>query len=59
MVGLIREKMIVQQFDRVKAAVYVLHPPRPGGRGAARLRTGKPSGPTDETLRDVCAHIAA
>lgn len=58
-VGLIREKMIVQRFDRVKAPVYGHYVHHDGTVGVLLACTGKPTGPTAEALRDVCAHIAA
>ena len=58
-VGLIREKMIVHRFERLKAPVYGHYIHHDGTVGVLLACTGKPTGPTDEALRDVCAHIAA
>jgi elongation factor Ts len=58
-VGLIREKMIVQKFERVKAPVYGWYVHHDGTVGTLIACTGKPSGPTDEVLKDVCAHVSA
>ena len=58
-VGLIREKMIVQRFERIKAPVYGHYVHHDGTVGVLLACTGTPTGPTDEALRDVCAHAAA
>lgn len=58
-VGLIREKMIVHRFERLKAPVYGHYVHHDGTVGVLLACTGKPTGHTDEPLRDVCAHIAA
>jgi len=58
-IGLIREKMIVQRFDRVKAPVYGHYVHHDGSVGVLLACTGTTTGATDEALRDVCAHIAA
>lgn len=58
-VGLIREKMIVHRFERIKAPVYGQYIHHDGTVGVLIACTGKPTGPTDEALRDVCAHVAA
>ena len=58
-VGLIREKMIVHRFERVKAPVYGHYVHHDGTVGVLIGCTGKPTGPTDEALRDVSAHVAA
>lgn len=58
-IGLIREKMIVQRFDRVKAPVYGWYVHHDGTVGTLIACTGKPTGPTDEVLKDVCAHVSA
>jgi len=56
-VSVIREKMIVQRFQRLSGGVfgkYVHH----DGTVTAMLQCEGPAG-QDELLRDVCAHIAA
>lgn len=58
-VGLIREKMVVHRFARVAAPVYGHYVHHDGSVGALIACTGTPTGPTDEALRDVCAHVAA
>src|SRR6476619_1960106 len=58
-IGLIREKMIVHRFERVKAPVYGHYLHHDGTVGVLIGCSGKPTGPTDEALRDVSAHVAA
>ena len=56
-VGLIREKMIVQQFTRLTGDVFGQYVHHDGTVGAAIACTGTTA--NDEVLRDICAHIAA
>lgn len=58
-IGLIREKMIVHRFERLKAPVFGHYIHHDGSVGVLISCTGKPTGPTDEALKDVCAHAAA
>ncbi|HEY2785024.1 MAG TPA: translation elongation factor Ts [Fimbriiglobus sp.] len=58
-VGLIREKMIVHRFERVKAPVFGSYVHHDGTVGTLIACTGKPTGPTDEVLKDICAHVSA
>lgn len=58
-VGVIREKMVVHRFERVKAPVYGHYVHHDGTVGVLIACSGTPTGPTDEALRDVCAHVAA
>lgn len=58
-VGVIREKMIVQRFERLKADVYGHYIHHDGTVGVLLGCAGTAKGPTDEPLRDVCAHVAA
>jgi len=56
-VGVIREKMIVHRFERLKADTYGHYVHHDGSVGVLLGCEGK--GGTDEALRDVCAHVAA
>ncbi len=58
-VGLIREKMVVQKFERLKASIYGHYIHHDGTVGVLLACTGTAKGPTDEPLRDISAHIAA
>ncbi|MGL6094646.1 MAG: translation elongation factor Ts, partial [Fimbriiglobus sp.] len=52
-VGVIREKMIVHRFERIKAPVYGHYVHHDGTVGVLLGCTGTPTGPTDEPLRDA------
>ncbi len=56
-VGLIREKMIVHRFARLTGGAFGQYVHHDGTVGALLQCDGVPG--NDETLRDVCAHIAA
>ncbi len=56
-VGLIREKMIVQRFARLTGGVFGQYVHHDGTVGVLLHCTG--TGGSDEVLRDVCAHVAA
>lgn len=56
-VGLIREKMVVQRFVRLNDGVYGFYIHHDGTVGAILQCTGGAA--NEEVLRDVCAHIAA
>ena len=56
-VGLIREKMIVQRFERVLGGVFGQYVHHDGTVGVLLNCHGDKA--NDEALRDVCAHIAA
>ncbi len=56
-VGLIREKMIVQRFARLTGGVFGQYIHHDGTVGVLLQCTG--TGGNDEALRDICAHIAA
>ena len=56
-VGLIREKMVVNRFERLKADAYGHYVHHDGSVGVLLACSG--TGGNDEALRDVCAHIAA
>ena len=56
-VGVIREKMVVHRFERLKADAYGHYVHHDGSVGVLLACSGK--GGNDEALRDVCAHIAA
>jgi elongation factor Ts len=56
-VGVIREKMVVHRFERLKAETYGHYIHHDGSVGVLLGCTGQST--ADETLRDVCAHIAA
>ena len=58
-VGVIREKMILHKFQRLTGGVYGSYIHHDGTVGVLIECKGTPSGPTDELLRDVAAHIAA
>lgn len=58
-VGVIREKMIVHRFDRLKADAYGHYVHHDGSVGVLLACEGKGGAESDEALRDVCAHIAA
>jgi elongation factor Ts len=58
-VGVIREKMIVQRFERLEGGTFGEYVHHDGTVGAIVQCTGTPKGDTAEVLRDVCAHIAA
>jgi elongation factor Ts len=56
-VGVIREKMILQKFQRLEGGVYGAYIHHDGTVGV--LVECKGGAPNDELLRDVAAHIAA
>ncbi|QDU20530.1 translation elongation factor Ts [Urbifossiella limnaea] len=56
-VGVIREKMILQKFNRLTGAVYGSYVHHDGTVGVLLACTGAAA--NDELLRDVSAHIAA
>ena len=56
-VGLIREKMIVQRFERIVTGLFGQYVHHDGTVGVLLQCTGESA--NDEVLRDVCAHIAA
>jgi elongation factor Ts len=58
-VGVIREKMILQKFQRLEGGVYGGYIHHDGTVGVLVECRGTASGNTDELLRDVAAHIAA
>ncbi len=58
-VGVIREKMILHKFHRESGGVYGSYIHHDGTVGVLLVCSGTPTGPTDELLRDVAAHIAA
>jgi elongation factor Ts len=58
-VGVIREKMILQKFQRLEGGVYGGYIHHDGTVGVLVECKGAASGNTDELLRDVAAHIAA
>lgn len=58
-VGVIREKMILQKFQRLEGGVYGGYIHHDGTVGVLVECKGTASGNTDELLRDVAAHIAA
>jgi elongation factor Ts len=58
-VGVIREKMIVQRFERLEGGTFGEYVHHDGTVGAIVQCTGTAKGETAEVLRDVCAHIAA
>lgn len=58
-VGVIREKMIVHQFQRLEGGAFGEYVHHDGTVGALVQASGTPTGNSSEVLRDVCAHIAA
>jgi elongation factor Ts len=58
-VGVIREKMILQRFQRLAGGVYGGYIHHDGTVGVLVECRGTAAAPTDELLRDVAAHIAA
>ena len=58
-VGKIREKMVLHKFQRLEGGVYGSYIHHDGTVGVVVECKGTPTGPTDEVLRDVAAHIAA
>ena len=58
-VGVIREKMVLHKFQRLEGGVYGSYTHHDGTLGVVVECKGTPTGPTDEVLRDVAAHIAA
>jgi elongation factor Ts len=56
-VGLIREKMIVHRFARLTGGVFGQYVHHDGTVGVLLQCQG--TGGSDESLRDICAHIAA
>jgi elongation factor Ts len=58
-VGVIREKMILQKFQRLSGGVYGSYIHHDGTVGVLVECKGTAGAGTDELLRDVAAHIAA
>lgn len=58
-VGVIREKMILQRFQRLAGGVYGSYIHHDGTVGVVVECKGTAGAGTDELLRDVAAHIAA
>ncbi len=58
-VGVIREKMILQKFQRLAGGVYGSYIHHDGTVGVLVECKGTAAANTDELLRDVAAHIAA
>jgi elongation factor Ts len=58
-VGVIREKMVFHKFQRLTGGVYGGYIHHDGTVGVLVECRGTPTGPTDELLRDVAAHVAA
>jgi elongation factor Ts len=58
-IGVIREKMVLHRFQRVSGGIYGSYIHHDGTVGVLVECKGTPTGPTDELLRDVAAHIAA
>lgn len=56
-IGLLRENMKVQRFQRLEGGTFGEYIHHDGSIGVLLQTQGKPT--NDETLRDVCMHIAA